>query len=324
MLTAFGLAKTGPLKLGEGCQEPAPESAVWIDLLSPTKQEDEFTEHFLGVPIPTLEEAQEIEFSSRFYEENGGLFMTLSVLVGVEEGAPALSPLTFALSGKRLATIRYHEFRAFRQFLVRAKSTDGLTLDGQGVMLGLLEAIIDRLADVVERVGGEIDKVNHSVFRRRHEHRRKARGLEALVDEIGIRGDLVAKVRESLASLERLLQYATAEQSIFNAGRPKNRIKLMTRDVRSLADQIGFLSGKITFLLEATLGLIQVEQNEVVRILTVVSTFFFPPTLIGTVYGMNFQNMPELGWGFGYPLVLILMVISALVPFLYFKRRGWL
>ncbi len=193
------------------------------------------------------------------------------------------------------------------------------------MFLGLIEAIVDRTADVLERISADVDRINQEVFGRRRAPGHDGRELSEVIEEIGMQGDLAAKARESLASLERLVQYAgLAAPSISAKGGNRARMKLAARDIRSLEDHVTFLSNKINFLLDATLGLISVEQNEVIRVLTVAATFFFPPTLIGTIYGMNFRLMPELGWPFGYPLAIVLMVVSALVPYLYFKRRGWL
>lgn len=323
MLVAYALTRNGPERR-EGFALGAEGDVRWADLLSPTAGEEAGVEAFLGVEIPTREEAQEIEFSSRLYAEDGALFMTVSVLAGFDAGTPALTPVTFVLAKDRIATIRYEEFTAFRQFMARSGKAESGCTDATGVFLTLTEAIIDRTADVVEKLSAEIDRMNGEVFRARTMRRRERR-LETIIEEIGRTGDSISKARESLASLERMLQFASAARSDFLIGRKANdsRIKLMIRDVRSLADQLTFLSNKTTFLLDATLGLISVDQNEVIRVLTIVATFFFPPTLIGTIYGMNFRNMPELDWPFGYPLALVLMALSAILPYLYFKRRGW-
>ena len=328
MLTAYALEKAGPVPVAVGTEPTLPDDAVWVDLLSPSREEDAAAERALGISLPTFEEAKEIEFSSRFYEENGAILMTASLLSGVEEGSPALSPITFALRGNRIATIRYHDPRSFRQFIVRTAKAEGSCSDAAGVLLGLLEAIIDRLADTVEKTGAEVDRLNHTIFmhgrERPRNERRSERQLERVIEEIGVQGDFVAKARESLASLQRLLQYADSASKALEIGKHKGRLKLMARDARSLTDQLDFLSGKVIFLLDGALGLVTVQQNEVIRILTVAAMFFFPPTLIGTIYGMNFQFMPELHWAIGYPLVIVAMVLSALLPYLYFKSRGWL
>jgi len=303
-----------------------PADAAWVDVFQPTQEEDRATEAFLGASLPTREETQEIEFSSRFYTEDGGVYMTAPLLTGIDIGKPVLTPFTIVVSRDRIATLRYEDLRAFRQFLARAMKPGSGCISAPGVFVGLIEAIVDRSADVLERVSADIDRINQEIFiDRRTDTRQRGRRLEVLVGDIGVQGDLAAKVRESLASLERLIQFAgLALPSSFAKGSSKARLKLAGRDIRSLEDQVNFLSNKINFLLDATLGLISVQQNEVIRILTVATGIFFPPTLIATIYGMNFHNMPELSWSWGYPASILLMVASAVLPFVYFKRRGWL
>jgi magnesium transporter len=330
MLMAYSLTPNGPVALPS---VPVPHDdprASWIDLVRPTPEEDRIAEEFLGVSIPTQEEAAEIEFSSRFYAEESGQFLTVSVVAGVDAGAPVLTPLTFVLSRNRLATVRYEDFAAFRQFLVRSTKVGDACTEPVGVVVTLLESIIDRIADVIERTGSEIDKLNREIFTRDSRGRiasskRRERKLEGYLVRIGFQNDIVSKSRESLVSIERMLQYVTAG----SFGQPIIRktdspvLKLMARDVRSLTDHLSFLSNRAIFLLDATLGLISVQQNEVISVLTVAATILLPPTLIGTVYGMNFTHMPELDWTFGYPVAILVMVASALVPYLFLKRRGW-
>jgi len=253
------------------------------------------------------------------------VFMTASVLAGVDLGKPALVPLTIVVAGdQRVVTLRYEDLRAQKQFLARATKPGSACVTAPAVFFGLIEAIVDRTADVLEKISADVDRINQGVFNSQKDKRR-GRRLAAMMEGIGFQGDLAAKARESLSSLERLVQFAgVALPPSFGKGANKNRLKLLARDVRSLEDHCAFLSNKILFLLDATLGLISVEQNEVIRILTVAATIFFPPTLIGTVYGMNFEGMPELDWAWGYPIALVLMLASAVLPYLWFKRRGWL
>lgn len=325
MLDAYALGPSGPSKLDTTADEAVPAEAGWIDLMQPSPAEARKAEAQLGAALPTREEAEEIEFSSRFYAEHGAVFMTATVLTGVDKGQPTLVPLTLAVAGDRqVATLRYDDLRAHSQFLRRAVKPGSICASVPSVFLGVLEAVVDRTADVLERISGDVDRINREIFAARRERRRERR-LDAFIDDIGTQGDLAAKARVSLASLERLIQYASLTlKGAFAKGGNKNRLKLIGRDIRSLEDHVSFLSNKITFLLDAILGLISVEQNEVIRVLTVAATIFFPPTLIGTVYGMNFADMPELGWDLGYPLAIGLMVASAVLPYLYFKRRGWL
>jgi magnesium transporter len=324
MLEAYSLSDTGlePMAVGEAGGIPA--SVLWVDLFEPTRSEETATEAFLGTDLPTREESQEIEFSSRFYVEEAAVFMTASLLTGVERGAPVISPLTIAVGRDRVVTLRYEKFRALRQFVSQA-GKPGSRCESVETMFNLMiEAIVDRAADVIEQIGANVDRLNSEIFHRDRAGKRQ-RPLEAVIGDIGIQENLAAKIRESLHSLERLVRFAgVALPSSFDKGPNRGRLKLAGRDIQSLEAHITFLSSKIAFLLDATLGLISVEQNEVIRLLTIVATIFFPPTLIGTIYGMNFEHMPELQWTWSYPLSLGVMIASALVPYLYFKMRGWL
>jgi magnesium transporter len=322
MLTAYAISSAGPVPLPEA---GGLDGASWLDLNSPSQAEEHAAEAFLGTLVPTREETQEIEFSSRFYVENGTVFMTASVLAGLDAGNPVLTPFTFALNSSKIVTLRYESMRAFDQFLAVAPRPDSGCDTTAGIFNGLLEAFIGRTADVLERVAQSVDRINREIFVRQAGERLRAQRLSALIGAIGTQGDLASKARESLASLERLAQYAAAmlPDPVLKNGNGA-RLKLALRDVRSLEDHVNFVLNKITFLLDATLGLVANQQNQVVSVLTVASTILMPPTLIGTIYGMNFRDMPELGWGFGYPLALLIMAASALVPYLYFRRRGWL
>jgi magnesium transporter len=328
MLIAYRLSEKGLEEVALGAPVELPPETAWVDLHQPTLEEDRLAERFLGASIPSREETEEIEFSSRFYAEDGGVFMTASLLTGVDMGKPALAPFTVVVAGDRIVTVRYDDLRAVRQFINRAAKPGNNCTTTPAIFLGLLEAVVDRTADVLERISKDVDKINQDVFSKQELSRQNVqsgRRLEALIGEIGVQGDLAAKARESLNSLERLVQYAGLALPLINAkGSSRSRLKLAGRDIKSLEDHVTFLSNKITFLLDATLGRINVQQNEVIRILTVATTVFFPPTLLGTAWGMNFHWMPELSWPFGYPLALVLMLASALAPYLYFKRRGWL
>jgi magnesium transporter len=329
MLTAYRLGEKGLEEVIATDPAALPPEVAWVDLHQPTLEEDRIAERFLAAQIPSREETEEIEFSSRFYAEDGAVFMTASLLTGVDQGKPALAPFTVVVAGDRISTVRYDDLRAVRQFINRAaKPGSGCTTTPQ-IFLGLIEAVVDRTADVLERISKDVDKINQEVFTRQRDISRQnvqaGRRLEALIEAVGVQGDLAAKARESLASLERLVQYAGLALPLINAkGSSRSRLKLAGRDIKSLEDHVDFLSNKITFLLDATLGLINVQQNEVIRILTVATTVFFPPTLLGTMWGMNFHFMPELSLPFGYPLAIVLMLASAVLPYLYFKRRGWL
>jgi len=326
MLTIYDAAD-GVLIKREGAASISP-ATVWIDLFNPTKGEDQQVEQALTISIPTREEMSEIEASSRLYQEGGGHYMTAIVLHQPElsgELPPLATPVTFIISGHRLVTVRYAEPRAFPIFIGRAQKKDAACMSGMAVLVGLLEAIVDREADRVERIQGEVDKLSQTIFDIKGGRATRSRRFDVNIRMIGREGELTSRSRESLLSLDRLTTYlghVMGERGDEKALRA--RVKTAHRDVQSLSDHIGYLSTKITFLLDATLGMINNEQNSIIKIFSVLAVALMPPTLVGTIYGMNFKHMPELDWLLGYPFALALMVLSAALPWLYFKRKGWL
>jgi magnesium transporter len=301
--------------------------SVWIDLLNPTRGEDLQVEKALGIAIPTREEMAEIEASSRLYQEGGAHYMTAVVLFQPDAANEPLitTPVTFILAGGRLVTVRYAEPRGITIFLSRVQKGDVPCVSGAAVLVGLLEAIIDREADRVERTQAEVDELSQSIFGVKGGERTRALRFDVSIRAIGREGELTSRSRESLLTLGRLLTYLghvmteRGDDKLLRA-----RVKTAQRDVHSLADHIGYLSAKITFLLDAVLGMVNEEQNSRIKIFSVLAVALMPPTLVGTIYGMNFQHMPELSWVFGYPMALCLMVVSAVIPWLYFKHKGWL
>ena len=301
---------------------------VWIDLYNPAPQDNRYVEQLLAISLPTREEMQEIEVSARLYQEDGAEFMTLTAASLLESDEPITSPITFVLKGNTLVTMRYDEPKAFANFVTRAQRTNAVPVaNGEQIMMGLIEALLDRMADALERVGTGIDHVSRQVFRKGKEKAAPtSEDLQAAIERIGQDGDLLTKVRESLVSINRVLTYHTSvdQQDKKVTKDAKARTKVLYRDVVALTDQATFLSSKVNFLLDATLGLINLQQNQIIKIFSVAAVVFLPPTLVASIYGMNFADIPELKWMFGYPWALGLMVLSAILPYLYFKRRRWL
>ena len=311
----------GRLQQVEGAPDPL-SALVWIDMLSPTHEEETELEARLGIDIPTREEMEEIEISSRLYHEDSASFMTAILPARADGDDPQMAPVTFVLAGDKLITVRYHEPRAFQTFPLRAEKAGLGCTNGEGVLIALLEVIVDRLADILERAGREIDQISRNVFRRSDV---KSRDFQKILEEIGRKGDLVSNIRDSLVSIERLVGFMTQLTTQRKSDKEiRPRVKTLARDAHSLTDHAGFLSQKITFLLDATLGMINIEQNAIIKIFSVAAVVFLPPTLIASIYGMNFHHMPELNWPFAYPFALLLMIASAVLPHWYFKRRGWL
>ncbi len=303
----------------------APERLVWVDLSDPTQADETLIESVLGIDIPTSDEMQEIEDSSRLYVENDAIYMTANLPSQVDTDAPVLAPVTFILAGRRLVTLRYHEPRSFKTFSLRAERADLGCNDGPSAMIALLEVVIDRLADILEGVGRGIEQLSRLVFRPVRAAPGRGTDFLKVLQELGRHGDLVANVVDSLVTLERLFAFftATSQQTALSKD-GKVRLKTLGRDTRFLNDHANALTQKLTFLLDATLGMISIEQNGIIKIFSVAAVVFLPPTLIASIYGMNFDVMPELHWLFGYPFALGLMVLSAVGSYWFFKTRGWL
>lgn len=301
---------------------------VWIDLLQPTAEEDHLVEQMLGITIPTQAEMEEIELSARLYSEDGAEFMTMTGLHKLDSEEPSKTPITFILKGDTLVTVRYAEPKPFLAFTLRAQKAKSTACgSGEQVFLGLLEAMIDRTADALERVGNEIDQISRDVFRKKTSSAKKLQqDLRSIIEQIGAKAELLTMVQESLVSISRLMAFHIAPNGdTTRAGRDARQlVKLIQRDAVSLGEHARTLSSKINFLLDATLGLINLEQNQIIKIFSVAAVVFLPPTLVASIYGMNYEVMPELHWDFGYPFAIFLMILSAVLPYLYFKKRGWL
>jgi magnesium transporter len=323
MLTIYE-NRTGTLERQKG-KPRITEAVVWIDLLNPTAEEEVKIERALKLDVPTREEQQEIEASSRLYLEDGAYFMTATLLYQPAQGEPRTTPVTFILAGQRLVTVRYAEPRAFSIYVTRCNRAESDLKCGTAILIGLLETIIDRLADFIERIQAEVEGLSHSIFEITGRAAARQRRFDVMLRAIGREGEITSKARESAHSFGRLLTFLVHAANERKEVKPlQARIRTATRDVASLTDHATFLSGKIIFLLDATLGMINIQQNDIIKIFSVAAVVFLPPTLIASIYGMNFHHMPELEWWFSYPLALVLMVLAAVVPYLYFKRKGWL
>jgi magnesium transporter len=303
-----------------------PPGATWIDLLEPSREEEKLVERILGLDVPTREEMKEIEPSSRLFERGEAIYMTLSTLYGVEEGCPAAEPIAFVLAGNRLVTVRYTSPKPFRKFAEHVAREPALVGDGLTALIRLLDTIIDRLADELEDAGDEIEKISAQIFYREagKSPRIPAMKLEALLTRIGRAQSLLARIRETAVSSSRVVGFLAASTRLHATGVKRDHVLSLAADVGSLIDHSAFLASNLTFLLDASLGLISVEQNAALKVFSVAALIFLPPTLVAGIYGMNFEHMPELHWLAGYPWALAIMLLSAVLPYWIFKRKGWL
>lgn len=300
-----------------------PDEAVWIDCLEPTKEEERFVDEALGLDVPTEEEMQEIEVSSRLYQEGSALYMTATMLTRADTTNPESVPVTFVMTEHRLLTLRYAEPLPFRVYAAKARRHVTPCGSGEDVLVGLLDAIVDRIADILERVQSELDNLSREIFVREPGYGKV--NFNEVLRRVGRNYALNSQARESLVSLARLLSFISRPTEENKLPKTIDRgFKTVSRDVAALSDHASFLVNNINFMLDATLGLISSEQNGIIKIFSVAAVVFLPPTLIASMYGMNFKFMPELNWSFGYPMALCLMVVSAILPYYFFKRRGWL
>jgi magnesium transporter len=325
MLKAYGPGCDGLII--DAVDQRIPDEATWIDLEEPTHEEEQLVERCIKVDVPTQAEMAEIEPSSRLYEKNGALYMTVSALRGVDETHPSTTPIGFVLAGKRLVTIRYATPKPVRTFENHARRDPELVRDGPTALVRLLDSIIDRLADEIERVSATMETLSHEIFQEQQDERRiPAARLTALLTRIGRTQTLLTKIRYSAVSMLRMLSFFGGSNLVHEESNKELRhhVTSLTTDVTSLSEHASFLSDNLTFLLDASLGLISIEQNAAMKLFSWAAVVFLPPTLIAGIFGMNFHYMPELGWHFGYPLSLAVMLISAVGPYFYFKRRGWI
>ena len=324
MLRAYGPNSEGqPI---DPARQQIPDDATWIDLESPTREEEALVERCLGVDIPTRSELEEIEPSSRLYERGDTLYMTVSALTGVTEGSPTTAPIAFVVSGERLVTLRYSNPKSIRAFVAHVGRERELVRDAPTALFRMLDSIVDRLADELEHVGSEIERLSAQVFEANLEARRiPAAKLTSLLTQIGQTQNLLTKTRYSAVSMGRLLSFLAGSDKIVSPGhdRPVHLAGLAT-DVNALTEHASFLNDNLIFLLDASLGLISIEQNAAMKLFSWAAVVFLPPTLIAGIYGMNFEFFPELKWHYGYFIALGLMLASAILPYLYFRWRRWI
>src|SRR5438552_9124291 len=297
-----------------------PEHAVWIDLVNPTAAEDKAVEKLSGIAIPTREDMQEIEISSRLYIENSARYMTATLMCQSDTDMPRTTAVTFILAGHRLVTVRYDNPKPFALVENKLARSCSPSISGEMVLMELLDAVIDRCADILERCGADIDQVSHDVFEPEAERHGHAKQYSQILIEIGRKGDLTSKVRESLVSIGRVVTFLSAVMEGVKWSKDmREQLKTMQRDVASLTDHSSYLSNKITFVLDAMLGVVNLEQNNIIKLFSVMAVVLMPPTLIASIYGMNFKGMPELDWAHGYPLGLLSMLLAAVLPYVIFR-----
>ncbi|WP_439496937.1 magnesium transporter CorA family protein [Bosea sp. (in: a-proteobacteria)] len=308
-------------------EDAIPAGALWIDLLNPEPAEDKKVEAHLGVSIPTREEMHDLEPSEIIYTENGAHYMTARVICQSDTNVPKLADVTFILTEAALVTVRYDEPGAFSIFHNRATKPGGCGMQPEAVMEGLIEAVVDRAAEVLRGVGDKIDGASRRIFDGRSAEVEQGGAYQSVIRRIGQYEHIISNVRESMVAIERVLLFLSANykkrpRKAASGFAPEWRTSI--RDVQAIEEHATFLSNKLQFMLNATLGLVSIEQNKIIKLFSVVAVVLMPPTLVASVYGMNFEAMPELKWAYGYPMSLVMMVVFAILPYLFFRWKKWL
>jgi magnesium transporter len=304
--------------------EDLAQDAVWLDLLSPTEEERAIVERATGLRLPTQDEVSEVEASSRLIQAGEVLTLTTPMVSKDGAGGFLVSPLGFVLCPQRLVTLRYASSMTFDHFAAHWH----LHGDRGGVaaFLGLLEAMVDRMADGLEHEGAMLDGISASIFGSATDtssSKRRDASLRATLAEIGRSGDRVSHVRDGLLGVLRIVRFVAEAAKAWTREPETKRLVTLEKDLVSLNDYQSQLMGKVQFLLDATLGFISIEQNSAVKVLTVFSLVGIPPTLLAGIWGMNFKLMPELEWHYGYAYAWAIILLSAVVPLIWFKRKGW-
>ena len=300
------------------------ELAAWLDLIDPTEAERALASAVCGLRIPTREQLDEIETSSRLMTEGEVFYLSTPLVRRLDDDQSVITPIGFILSHDRLITVRFTDFPVF-ETVGKRLSELGEGCGADATLVLLIEAMIDRLADILERVGLDLDGLSTRIFRVSTGGRDEIdRTLREMLSKIGRSADLLSDVRESLLGLGRIALYVGENATHGLHATLKTKLATIGRDITSLNDYVAQMNNKVQFLLDATLGFINIEQNNGIRLLTVVSFIGVPPTLIASIYGMNFKDIPELNWAYGYFYALGMMLLTIAGPLFVFWRKGWL
>ena len=290
---------------------------IWIDLLQPTKAQRHLIGEHFGLELPDPQELTDLEASARFYVEQDEIHIHSDFLLD-RDGVSRSVPVAFVLRGDILFSVRDEELPVFRLQRLRARSQPGFVSDSRDMLLDLYGAEAEYSADSLENIYNELEAVSKKVLSHNMSDEEAARILVDIAEQ----EDLNGRIRRNILDTQRAVSFLLRRKLLTTT--QLEDAQQILRDIESLNSHTAFLFGKINFLMDATVGFININQNKVIKIFSVASVALLPPTLIASIYGMNFENMPELKWAVGYPFALGLMVTSVLLPYLFFRRKGWL
>jgi magnesium transporter len=327
MLNVFNCVDGRVSRLSDVSSVAAIRDAAWIDMQQPTQDEVERVHQASGLHIPTQAEVSEIESSSRLATRDGVLYLSMPLIAFRNDIASGIGA-GFVLSPERLITVRFAASRTFDLFI------DTLLRDGvphssaAHILVGLFEALVDRQADLLEQMRSDSETISHSIFALGRENtmgrKNEDAQLRQTLAELGRLGDLGSHVRETLVGAARIAPYIETMAADWIPKDLLTRLTTLRQDVGSLTDFATHLSDKQQFLLDATLGFINIAQNNVMKVMAIASVVGIPPVLIAGIYGMNFKNIPELNWQWGYAYSWAAIIISALIPTAMFRWRKWI
>ncbi|KGQ30783.1 magnesium transporter CorA [Gallibacterium genomosp. 2] len=315
MIGAFALDDARLVRIDENSD--ALNDAIWIDLLEPTAEEREMLQKGLGQSLASYLELEDIEASARFFEDEDGLHLHSFFYCEDEDDYADIATVAFTLRDGRLFSLRDRELPAFRLYRMRSRTQRLLECNAYELLLDLFETKIEQLADVIETVYADLEKLSRIIL-----EGKQGEAFDQALSTLTEQEDVSSKVRLCLMDTQRALSFLVRKTRL--PASQLEQAREVLRDIESLQPHNESLFQKVNFLMQAAMGFMNIEQNRIMKIFSVASLIFLPPTLVSSTYGMNFANMPELTWKFGYPFALVLMALAALFPFLYFKRKGWL
>ncbi len=300
--------------------EAIPDGSVWIDMIEPTADEDQKVQRHVGAAVPTRSDPDYAEPPEAHYAENGVRYLH-AFFISEPEDTPDITGVTFVMAPNALVTVRYDPVESFDLFSQKlCKDVTGHAMYPDAIAVGLINTGLNRSARALSKAGESLDKIASAVFRSKGDQSGRNKIYSDTLWALGREDEKVSNLRESMVSIERLLLFLLGEGGVEKAPKPvREATKTALRDLQSLEEDASFKAQKVQFLLDATLGLINLAQNDIIKLFSVLAVIFMPPTVIASIYGMNFKEMPELEWHFGYPLAIVLMVCAAIGPYLFFR-----
>lgn len=320
MLSAFVLDEGRVVQVRiEDTADLTRKDLIWIDLAYPSEEERELVQSVFPLELPEDEELQDLQASARYYQDLHGVHIRSTFVQTVDDVASVVS-MSFSLHQGRLLTVHDDDLTLLRLFRMQARSERNIIRDAGDIVLGCYELGVERDADVLEEIYRALDEVGALVLNRKKHI--TSRVTQDKVERIAVHEDLNSKVRLDLIDNRRALSFLLRSRVL--SPEQTQRVKGVLRDIESLNGHTGFIFDKINFLMDALLGMINLEQNKIIKIFSIAAVVFLPPTLVASIYGMNFENMPEIKWAWGYPAAIILMIFAGTAPYLYFMQKGWL